>query len=130
MELEHGVWICPECYKEALTESKEKEMESDIKEVGLKYDDGKLRYDLIPPEVIEELARVLTFGANKYADNSWQNLEDFKKRYYAAAMRHRIARQKGEIRDPESGLLHLSHELTNVAFLLWKELQEEMITYV
>lgn len=90
---------------------------------GKKFDNGKLRMDLIPPEVIEELAKVLTYGAGKYDENNWQQVEDY--RYKAAAMRHKIAREKGEIYDKESGIRHRTHELCNIAFLLWKEINNE-----
>ena len=30
---------------------------------GLKYDDGKPRLDLVPPEAVMALGRVLTYGA-------------------------------------------------------------------
>ena len=39
---------------------------------GRKDDDGKLRYDLIPPLALEEVVRVLTFGAEKYGPNNWR----------------------------------------------------------
>lgn len=86
---------------------------------GKKYDNGKLRYDLIPPEVIEALATVLTYGSDKYGDNNWQGLEDANRRYYAALMRHVESWRKGEEQDQESGLKHLSHVLCNAAFLLY-----------
>lgn len=92
-------------------------------EKGLKFDNDKLRYDLIPPEVIEELAKVLTHGAAKYAPNNWKKVEPFNDRYYAALMRHLEAWRQGEQLDKDSGLHHLSHVITNVAFLLWKDLQ-------
>jgi hypothetical protein len=38
------------------------------KEEGLKFDEGKLRFDLIPIYPLEELARVYTIGAKKYGD--------------------------------------------------------------
>lgn len=84
---------------------------------GKKYDSGKLRYDLIDPYALEGLAEVLTFGAQKYADNSWQGLENAKDRYYAALIRHLEARRKGELVDSESGLMHSSHVLANAMFL-------------
>ena len=87
---------------------------------GLKLDDGKLRYDLLPFSVIDELVNILTFGAAKYGDNNWQNVEGFDRRYFAAAMRHLSAYAQGEIFDKESGELHLSHALTNIMFLIWK----------
>lgn len=89
---------------------------------GRKYDNGKLRMDLIPPEAMEELAKVLTFGSLKYEDNNWQKVD--KKRYDAALMRHYIEYKKGNKVDEESGLDHLSHLLCNVAFLIWKEKNE------
>ena len=83
-----------------------------------KHDDGKLRYDLVPPSAEEALARVLTFGAQKYEDNSWQKLEDGEGRYYSALRRHLTAWRRGEKLDVESGMSHLAHALCNVAFLL------------
>lgn len=86
---------------------------------GKKYDQGKLRYDLVPVEAHEALAEVFTYGAAKYDDNNWQQVES--KRYVAALFRHLNAWRKGESHDGESGLHHLKHALTNVAILLWKE---------
>ena len=84
---------------------------------GLKFDTGKLQYSLIPPETLSALAEVLTFGARKYAPNNWQLVQDGETRYLDAAFRHLEAFRKGETHDPESGLHHLAHLLTNVAFL-------------
>lgn len=90
---------------------------------GRKDDRGKLRMDLIPPEVMEALAEVLGYGAQKYAPNNWQRLTDFEDRYYAAALRHLMAWRKGTGLDSESGLSHLSHALCCLAFLVWRERQ-------
>lgn len=87
---------------------------------GLKYDEGKLRFDLIPPIALRALAQVYTMGAEKYDDNTWQNLENFYPRYLAALHRHLNAHQLGEIKDPESGLYHLDHALWNLVALRWK----------
>lgn len=92
------------------------------KKLGMKYDSGKLRYDLIPPEILEELAKILTHGANKYGDNNWKLLEDPMDRYYAALMRHLQEWRKGNsIDEDDSGELHLSHALANIAFLVYFE---------
>lgn len=42
---------------------------------GLKCDQDKPRYDLLPPKAIDELAKVLTFGAKKYSRFGivWEN---------------------------------------------------------
>lgn len=84
---------------------------------GLKYDTGKLQYSLIPAETLQALAEVLSFGARKYAPNNWQLVQDGERRYLDALYRHLQAYRLGEDVDPESGLHHLSHALTNVAFL-------------
>jgi len=100
-------------------------MRNEDTNLGKKFDTDKLRYDLIPPETIEELAKVLTHGAKKYAPDNWKNVEPFNDRYYSALMRHLEAWRKGEMIDPESGLNHLSHALTNVTFLLWKSQKQQ-----
>ena len=82
--------------------------------------DDKTRWELIPLDCLEDIARVYTEGAKKYGDNNWQNVDGFNKRYFAAAMRHLSSYSQGEIRDKESGELHLSHALTNIMFLIWK----------
>lgn len=84
---------------------------------GLKFDSGKLRYSLIPPEATKALATVLSFGANKYAPNSWQTVPNARERYLDALMRHLEAYRSGELTDNESGLPHIDHLLCNAAFL-------------
>ena len=90
---------------------------SHSRQVGMKFDNGKLLYSLIPPETTKALAEVLTYGAQKYAPNNWQLVENGEVRYLDALFRHLEAYRAGEQVDPESGLPHLSHVLTNVAFL-------------
>lgn len=85
--------------------------------VGMKFDNGKLLYSLIPPETLKALAEVLTYGAQKYAPNNWQKVENGDIRYMDALFRHLEAFRSGETHDPESGMHHLAHVLTNVAFL-------------
>lgn len=84
---------------------------------GVKDDLGKNRLDLIEPEFIEGVGKVLTFGAGKYEENNWQKVEEAEDRYYAAALRHLLAWRKGEKIDPESGLNHLDHVACNMMFL-------------
>jgi len=86
----------------------------------MKFDTGKLRYSLIPPEATRALAEVLTYGAKKYKPNNWKEVDDTS-RYTDALYRHLEAWRAGEANDPESGLSHLAHALTNVSFLLYFE---------
>lgn len=89
------------------------------------FKDGKQRWDLLPLPLIEEIVKVYTFGANKYAENSWQNLPNGKQRYKAALLRHLVASDKGEANDPESGINHLAHVAWNAIAMLHFEMEEE-----
>src|SRR4051812_43373228 len=55
---------------------------------GRKDDTGKQRWDLLPFGVIALVVQVMTFGANKYEANNWQNVLCSDGRYFAALMRH------------------------------------------
>jgi hypothetical protein len=85
---------------------------------GIKFDQGKIMVDLIVPEFIEDLAKVLTMGAQKYGVENWKgNLE--KRRILAALYRHLLKYHKGETYDDESKLNHLCHVAINAMFLYW-----------
>lgn len=84
---------------------------------GTKYDQDKLRMDLIPGEMIESLAQTLTFGVKKYHDNNWRKGLMFS-RVRGAALRHFTAWSKGDDIDEESGLNHLDQAFTNLGFLV------------
>lgn len=91
---------------------------------GTKYDQGKVRMDLVPWNVVREIAKVLTFGAGKYGDYNWQGLDEPKDqaRVFAALHRHLTAWWEGEAADEETGLSHLAHAGCCLFFLLWFEL--------
>lgn len=83
---------------------------------GKKFDSGKLRYDLIPLFSQEQFVKVLTMGAQKYGDRNWEKGMVWS-RLIGAMKRHIAAFESGEDYDPESGLLHMAHVMTNAAFL-------------
>ena len=84
---------------------------------GLKFDTGKRRVDLVPTEAIHALADVLTAGAAKYGEHNWRHGMDWS-RVYGAAQRHMLAFWGGDDIDEESGMPHIWHALTNIAFLV------------
>lgn len=88
---------------------------------GIKHDQNKPRWELLPLDAVEEIVKVMTYGAKKYRDGGWKRVRP-RSRYYAAAMRHLRAVQTGHKIDPESGLRHVSHFATNALFLVWMEL--------
>jgi len=76
-------------------------------EPALRYDAGKLRYDLIPADALEALARVYTHGSHKYADRNWELGMSYS-RCFGSLMRHSWAFWRGENDDPDSGLPHMA----------------------
>lgn len=85
---------------------------------NFKFDDNKPRLDLVPPELIEAVGIVRTYGVSKYGDSeSWKQVEPY--RYRAALMRHIcLYLEEPDGVDKESGLPHLWHIACNVAFLI------------
>lgn len=94
-----------------------------MSEQGRKYDGGKFRYDLIPVLALEETAKVVTKGAEKYDDENWKLVPEGRRRYLAAAMRHIQQWRKGEIYDEEMGTHHIANAISNLMFILEKELR-------
>ena len=79
---------------------------------------------LLPPKAIVEIAKVLTFGAEKYDAENWRKLDDLQNRYTAGALRHIFAHMDGEKLDPETGLSHMAHALCCLLFKLEIELED------
>lgn len=88
---------------------------------GAKLDTGKVGVHLLPPDPLIQIARVLDFGAKKYAAYNWSKGIKYS-RVYAATLRHLFAWWKGDNVDPETGLSHLAHAGCCVLFLLQYEL--------
>lgn len=85
---------------------------------GMKFDTGKLDYTLLPWDGVEEIVKVLEFGAKKYDRDNWKHVSNAEVRYMAAAFRHLIAHNNGEKTDSETGLSHLAHASCCLLFLL------------
>lgn len=86
--------------------------------MGTKYDSGKPMIDLIVPEFIVGMAKILTFGAQKYGRENWKKGLEYN-RLYAALQRHALAYHSGEHVDSESGLSHMLHVACNAMFIFW-----------
>lgn len=89
---------------------------------GRKNDQGKLRYDLIPPSPLKELAEVYTLGAAKYGDYNWLLGLDWS-RVVAALYRHLEAWRTGRIVDPDDG----QHPLASVAWCAFTLMEFERL---
>lgn len=83
---------------------------------AVKFDQGKAPLSLLDPKWLVEVAKVLQFGAKKYAAHNWrQGLAH--SRLLDAALRHLNSFNDGEDLDPESGLFHLAHASCCLMFL-------------
>ncbi len=75
---------------------------------GVKYDQTKEPVSLLSRVWLLGVARVMGFGAKKYAAHNWRGGIE-RSRLLSAALRHILAYNEGEDTDPESGLPHLDH---------------------
>lgn len=81
---------------------------------------GKIRPMLVPPELVEWVARVREYGTQKYKDpENWRKVP--VEEYANAMYRHLLKYQSGEQNDEESGLPHIAHIACNAAFILGLE---------
>lgn len=100
------------------TEEQKKQLNENT---ALKFDNGKNRFDLIPPYALWEIARIYTYGAQKYEDNNWLRSGMKWGRFFSAIMRHLWKWWGGEKLDKESGLPHLAHAAWGCLALLQYE---------
>lgn len=101
-------------------------MKDSVENIGVRYNQNKNRLELIPPEFIDEVGKVFTFGAKKYSVDNWKHLdEDQQKQIMGSLLRHIIEYHKGNKLDDESGLNHLAHAACNIAMMIWFEKQEK-----
>jgi hypothetical protein len=79
---------------------------------------NKAGVDMVPPELVIEVGRVLDHGAKKYARGNWKRGMKWRAGCYGSILRHLFAWALGEDNDKDSGLPHLAHAACSIAFLL------------
>lgn len=85
-------------------------------ELGDRLNKGKLRWALVDFDALEDMVRVLEFGATKYDDHNWKKgLKSTE--VCESLLRHVFAFMRGEDIDKESGESHIGHILCNAMFL-------------
>lgn len=90
--------------------------ENKSNESALRFNEEKLKWSLVDFDSLEDMVRVLEFGAKKYAENNWKKgLKTTE--VVESMMRHMTAYLRGEDLDPESGLSHIGHIQCNAMFL-------------
>lgn len=92
------------------------------KNSGVKHDQQKIRWDLVPYDAVNEIAKVLTFGAAKYEARNWERGMDWS-RAFGALQRHLTRWFHGQDKDKETQLTHLANAGCCLFFLLAWELR-------
>jgi len=91
---------------------------------GVKFDNDKPQWGLMPWKALSQVVDVLTYGARKYAPDNWKKVPNARQRYIDAGFRHFTAYASGEKNDSETGKSHLAHAMCCLLFLLAFDLGE------
>ena len=116
--------IIDEVRKQELERQLEQERKEKKSSEFVKDDEGKLQYSLLPKDELEEIVKVLQYGATKYGRDNWKLCND-KNRYIDALYRHLEAYRAGEMLDKDTNLHHLAHLACNAIFLLYFSKQDK-----
>lgn len=87
---------------------------------GSKFDEQKVRTDLLPTNALMRIANIFTMGAKKYGAFNWEK-GILNSRLYAACLRHLFAYWGGETLDKETGCSHLHHAACNLLMMIDNE---------
>ena len=94
-------------------------------EIRLKNDNDKPLWSLLPMKPVEEVVKVFTYGAKKYAPNNWKHEKDPWNKDMSAALRHIAEYQDGNKYDDETRLNHLAHAVADLLIVLHADLKKE-----
>lgn len=92
---------------------------------GTKHDDGKTPLDLLSPSLLNGIAEVLKFGAEKYEPYNWAKGIKYS-RVFSAMQRHMWAFWAGEELDAETDMPHLWHAGCCLMFLIHYEAHPDL----
>lgn len=96
---------------------------------GVKYDGGKLRWNLLPWNALAEVVKVLMWGSAKYEDHNWMRVPNARERYKDALLRHVVqGYMSGDIADEETKLHHLAHAICCCLFIIWFDIKDGLYT--
>lgn len=92
---------------------------------GLRFNNGKPRHGLLPPEWTDALAEVATKGAEKYVPRNWEKgmdpdfmIDSLNRHLNSFRKGERYDLGKNTVEDPGTGCHHLAHAAWNILALL------------
>jgi|SRR5271156_2296898 len=83
----------------------------------VKIDERKLRFDLIPPHAMTEVAKAFTVGGSKHGEDDYLKRPKPISHHVGALLRHLYAHLRGEERDVD-GQLHLASVAARAMMIL------------
>lgn len=95
---------------------------------GVKLNNSKLKWHLLPVRELEQIIARLTYGSNKYGNDNWKHVPETDV-ILDALYRHIAAWRKGEVYDTEKGAestTHLAAAITNILFLMYFDNETEL----
>lgn len=92
---------------------------------GMKETHDKLDYTLLPWTVLDNVVKIMEYGAIKYGRFNWKKVPRIE--YVKAGLRHVTAYLKGETVDKESGFNHLDHACCNMLYASYPRNKEEIM---
>lgn len=108
------------------TTTKKKAQDSTTQEQGKKYDSNKPMAGTVIrvfPQAIMAIGAVIREGAKKYPNpNNWKLNDNIEARYFDSLIRHMCKHFSGQVKDEDTGLLHLIHAAWNAIAILEKYL--------
>lgn len=103
-------------------EKTEEEKKQLTGKTAARFSEGKIRHDLIPPWIIDEIAKVYTYGTVKYNDDNWRKGLKWKKFVIGPLQRHLNKWLRGEKVDSESNCHHLAMVIWQcIALMLYEK---------
>lgn len=101
-----------------------------MSEYGLRYNEGKPRWDLVPMDALQEIVEIYSYGASKYAPRNWEKGMPWMG-CYASLMRHLsdwvrgidFDGTPGQADETHSGRLTMAHVAWNAIALLTFQLR-------
>lgn len=103
---------------------------SSLGPLGTRHNQGKLRYSILSPFALRELARIGTGGEGKggaveYGEHNWTRGLSMAETF-DSMMRHVQAMRMGERHDEKTGFLHSAHMFWNAMALCHFDVTEQL----